>query len=106
MSSMEGAIARRPGKPNRKGPDRKIYIGWIAIVWAAIISGFGLDFGRYMAERPGPPLILHLHAAVYVDLAGSGLGPDLPGGDRRHQAAQDPGMGHRDPVRRSWCPWD
>lgn len=66
MSSMEGAIARRPGKPNRKGPDRKIYIGWIAIVWAAIISGFGLDFGRYMTERPGPPLILHLHAAVYV----------------------------------------
>jgi hypothetical protein len=66
MSSMEGAIARRPGKPNRKGPDRKIYIGWIGVVWLAIISGFGLDFGRYMAEQPGPPAILHIHATVYV----------------------------------------
>src|SRR5580693_8478802 len=61
MSSMDGTIARRPGKP-----DRKIYIGWIAIVWLAIISGFGLDFGRYMAEQPGPPAILHIHATVYV----------------------------------------
>ena len=66
MSSMEGAIARPPGKRNRKSPDRKIYIGWIAIVWAAIIAGFGLDFGRYMAEQPGPPAILHIHASVYV----------------------------------------
>ena len=66
MSSMDGAMARRPGKPGRKGADRKIYIGWIAIVWAAIISGFGLDFGRYMTERPVPPPILHFHAAVYV----------------------------------------
>jgi hypothetical protein len=61
MSSMEGAIARRPARP-----DRKIYIGWIGVVWLAIIAGFGLDFGRYMAERPGPPAILHIHAAVYV----------------------------------------
>ena len=61
MSSMDGAVARRPGKP-----DRKIYIGWITIVWLAIISGFGLDFGRYMAEQPGPPAILHIHATVYV----------------------------------------
>jgi hypothetical protein len=61
MSSMEGAIARRPARP-----DRKIYIGWIAIVWAAIIAGFGLDAGRYMAEKPAPPPILHFHAAVYV----------------------------------------
>jgi hypothetical protein len=66
MSSMEGAIARRPGKPNRKGPDRKIYIGWIGAVWLAIISGFGLDVGRYMAEQPAPPAILHIHATVYV----------------------------------------
>jgi hypothetical protein len=66
MSSMEGAIARRPGRPNRKGPDRKIYIGWIGVVWLAIISGFGLDVGRYMAEQPAPPAILHIHATVYV----------------------------------------
>ena len=46
--------------------DRKAYIVWLAIVCGAIVAGFGLDFGRYMAEKPGPPLLLHVHAAVYV----------------------------------------
>jgi hypothetical protein len=61
MSSLDSAIPRRPMRP-----DRKIYIAWIGVVWAAIVSGFGLDFGRYMTERPNPPFILHFHAAVYV----------------------------------------
>jgi hypothetical protein len=46
--------------------DRNAYIFWMAIVWAAILGGFGLDFKRYMHETPPPPNILHIHAAVYV----------------------------------------
>jgi hypothetical protein len=46
--------------------DRKIYAVWIAIVWAAILAGFGMDFTRYLGEGPPPPFILHIHAAVYV----------------------------------------
>ena len=46
--------------------DRKIYMVWIGAVWVAILAGFGLDFARYMDEAPPPPLILHLHAAVFV----------------------------------------
>ena len=46
--------------------DRKIYIVWIAAVWAAIIAGFGLDLARYLGESPPPPFILHVHAAVYI----------------------------------------
>jgi hypothetical protein len=46
--------------------DRKIYVVWIAMVWAAILAGFGLDFTRYLGETPRPPFILHFHAAVYV----------------------------------------
>jgi hypothetical protein len=61
MSSIDGVMTRRPARQ-----DRKIYVVWIAIIWAAIISGFGLDVGRYMAERPAPPPLLHFHAAVYV----------------------------------------
>jgi hypothetical protein len=38
----------------------------MAIVWAAIVGGFGLDFLRYMHESPPPPIILHFHAAVFV----------------------------------------
>jgi len=93
MSSVEGAIARRPARPGRK-----IYIGWIAIVWAAIVLGFGLDAGRYMAEQPGPPLLLHVHAAVYV------LWLILVSVQiflvERYQTAQDPGLGHGNPFRR------
>jgi hypothetical protein len=46
--------------------DRRIYAVWIGVVWAAILAGFGLDFTRYIGEAPSPPLVLHLHAAVYV----------------------------------------
>src|SRR5579862_6653650 len=46
--------------------DRNAYIVWMAIIWAAMLGGFGLDFRRYMSETPAPPNILHIHAAVYV----------------------------------------
>ena len=46
--------------------DRKIYVLWMAIVWAAIVGGFGLDFARYLHESPPPPVLLNVHAAVYV----------------------------------------
>lgn len=46
--------------------DRKAYIVWIACVWAAILLGFGLDFVRYLGESPAPPLVLHVHGAVYA----------------------------------------
>ena len=46
--------------------DRKIYVVWIGVVWAAILTGFGLDFVRYLGETPPPPFILHVHAAVFV----------------------------------------
>jgi hypothetical protein len=35
--------------------DRKIYILWIGVIWAAILAGFGLDFARYLSEGPPPP---------------------------------------------------
>src|ERR1700691_4369204 len=46
--------------------DRKIYVVWIGVVWAAILAGFGLDFVRYLGETPPPPVILHVHAVVLV----------------------------------------
>jgi hypothetical protein len=46
--------------------DRKAYIVWMALVWAGTLAGFGLDFPRYLAEQPAPPLILHLHGAAYT----------------------------------------
>jgi hypothetical protein len=46
--------------------DRKIYIVWIGVIWAAILAGFGMDFARYLSEGPPPPFILHVHAAVFV----------------------------------------
>lgn len=46
--------------------DCKVYIAWMAAIWAAILVGFGTDFRRYFEETPPPPFILHLHAAVAV----------------------------------------
>ena len=38
----------------------------MAVIWAAMLGGFGLDVRRYMGETPPPPNILHIHASVYV----------------------------------------
>ena len=46
--------------------DRTAYVVWMAVIWAAMLGGFGLDFRRYIGETPPPPGILHIHAAVYV----------------------------------------
>jgi hypothetical protein len=46
--------------------DRTAYIVWMAVIWAAMLGGFGLDFKRYMGETPPPPNILHIHAAVNI----------------------------------------
>ena len=55
----------------RAGPwdprdDRKIYLVWIGLNWIGMIAGFGYDFPRYLAERPAPPLLIHIHAAVFT----------------------------------------
>ena len=46
--------------------DRTAYIVWMSIIWAAMLVGFGLDFGRYLGETPPPPYILHIHGAIYM----------------------------------------
>jgi hypothetical protein len=46
--------------------DRRIYVFWIGVIWAAILAGFGLDLSRYLGETPPPPIILHVHAAFFV----------------------------------------
>ena len=46
--------------------DRRIYWLWIALVWAGMLIGFLPDLGRYMAESPAPPWVLHLHGVLYT----------------------------------------
>ena len=53
------------GKAFLPAQDRGIYIVWIALVWAGTLVGFLPDLGRYAAESPPPPWILHLHGVFY-----------------------------------------
>ena len=45
--------------------DRKASAVWLAILWAGMIAGFGLDFPRYLHENPAAPKIVHVHAVVF-----------------------------------------
>jgi hypothetical protein len=63
---MGASVQHTLATPWSPASDRKIYGLWIAVVWAAVLAGFGLDFTRYIGETPPPPFILHFHAAVYV----------------------------------------
>ena len=38
---------------------------WLAILWAGMIAGFGVDFPRYLHESPAAPKITYVHAAVF-----------------------------------------
>ena len=46
--------------------DRKIYAVWLAMIWMGMIAGFGLDFPRYLREKPPPLPLVHFHAVVFV----------------------------------------
>ena len=45
--------------------DRVASAVWLGILWAGILAGFGTDFSRYLHEKPAPPLVVHVHAAVF-----------------------------------------
>lgn len=63
---MKAGIQRAAAPLWSSASDRKIYAVWIGAVWAAVLTGFGLDFTHYVGETPPPPFILHFHALVFV----------------------------------------
>ncbi len=63
--SITGWLATPRGPAFAPARDRRIYVLWIALIWAGMIAGFVPDLARYMAEKPAPPWILHLHGIVY-----------------------------------------
>lgn len=46
--------------------DRKIYIVWLALIWATVVVGFFPDFPRFRSEAPSPPPILYLHGGIFL----------------------------------------
>jgi DMSO/TMAO reductase YedYZ heme-binding membrane subunit len=46
--------------------DRAPSAVWIAILWAGMLAGFGLDFPKYLHQKPSPSTVLHVHAAVFT----------------------------------------
>jgi hypothetical protein len=61
-----GALSTPIGRGWKPGPDRRIYILWMALVWAGMLAGFLPDFGRFQAEAPKPPFVLNLHGVVFT----------------------------------------
>ena len=45
--------------------DRVASAVWLGVLWFGMIAGFGHDFSRYLHEKPAPPPIMHIHAAVF-----------------------------------------
>ena len=39
-----------------------VYLG---ILWVGMLLGFGLDFSRYLHEKPAAPTVVHFHAVVF-----------------------------------------
>lgn len=66
MAHVLDPIIRTPrGGAFAPARDRRIYVLWIALVWAGMLAGFLPDLGRYFAETPPPPPIMHVHGIVY-----------------------------------------
>lgn len=45
--------------------DRTPSAVWLGILWVGMIAGFGVDFPRYLHEKPAAPWIVHVHAVVF-----------------------------------------
>lgn len=46
--------------------DRAPSAVWLAILWAGMIAGFGVDLSRFAHENPPAPKILYVHATVFT----------------------------------------
>ena len=46
--------------------DRTASAVWLGILWLGMIAGFGVDIPRFLHEKPPPPTVLHVHAAVFT----------------------------------------
>ena len=53
--------------PARPGADRNAFLGFTALVWVAVLSGFGTDsFSHVSKHGLDYPLIVHFHAIAFV----------------------------------------
>ncbi len=58
------AIAGFPGRP---GADRNAFLSLTALVWVAVLSGFGFDSFEHVSKHGlDYPLIVHFHAVAFV----------------------------------------
>lgn len=46
--------------------DRKAFMVWLALLWAGILSGFGVDMSRFLHESPPEPRVVDVHAFVFT----------------------------------------
>jgi len=46
--------------------DRVAPAVWLRILWLGMLTGFGLDFSRYVHENPPAPRIVYVHATVFT----------------------------------------
>jgi len=46
--------------------DRSGFLVWLALLWVALIAGFGVDIGRFLHETPPAPRVVDLHAFVFT----------------------------------------
>lgn len=45
--------------------DRLAFVLWLALLWAGILAGFGVDMSRFLHESPSEPRIVDVHAFVF-----------------------------------------
>lgn len=64
IRSPRTTLHTRGAWPSRE--DRIPSAVWLAILWAGMIAGFGTDASRYLHSKPPPPVIVHVHAAVFT----------------------------------------
>lgn len=61
------AVPLRRVDPWDPREDRKIYLVWVALMWAGLIAGFGLNIAyHFLKEIPRPAWVIYVHGAVFT----------------------------------------
>ena len=71
MSSTEASLRIPASVTGRFAPhhkwDRNFFLLWVALIWLGILAGFGRELYQHVTQHEPPfPLIVHVHAAVFV----------------------------------------
>jgi hypothetical protein len=71
MATTAEALSRGPPFPARLPADANFWLSYLAVIWLAVLAGFGPELAGHITRNEAPyPIAVHVHAVVTLSWLG------------------------------------